>query len=609
MIDFRYRKERLFKVLPQVFAVQPEGTVMATLIETMAMALAQLDADLIRTQRDHWLAFAKGDNDNSALERLAHLLGVTRLNNEATEDYRQRIALTAKIILQGLTTPRALLELAIVTLGAEPCPKQSVIKDTTLAFGLPLGSCKNCPSCKDAKARCSNAEQRVLELTLVENAPQQHEFKPSQPLKRGDYFSILSDSLTEDVPQILLQALDKDIHYPMLQNLATGEVTLFADVLKAGEVLSIWPEVKDEEDAQFDTYLDVDAHSWLNQSKSGSAVLTDVQGNARNVAPKVYYLNGEMFADDKIPEDTKTNVPRFADNQTREGARFADALSAGDGFDKVIFASDTDTTGAKFGGSSQIVRTPRILFGDNQWLFNTYNKKDIQAIAGEFSGDLIDDAPEQKTDVQAMLTLSWWLRPPATFHISIARNQWVVEAEKRGATQLFSTWLQQAKAAGVRATLDYPEPPIRENQQLQTVLNIDLQQALQESHELLDTAPVWQITHYQQEQQTLSENTALAWQITKHLQEQQTLSENAVLAWQITKQLQEQHALTERTFSKFEVFDQAGFDASYFEQRGDSNALVWQLTKELQEQQPLIESTFAGFGSFDQAQFDASYFK
>ncbi|MFZ2725375.1 MAG: hypothetical protein WAX77_03895 [Methylococcaceae bacterium] len=513
MIDNRYRRQRLLKILPEVFAQTAEDSVLSTVINSMANTLAEVDSALVRIQRDHWFAFANGeavsDEALSALERLGDLLGIVRLQDEASENYRQRLELTAKILLRGLTTPRSILELAIVTLGAEPCLKQSTEKDAILAIGLPLGTRKKCTQCHNPQAVCPNKAQQVLTISLTENPPQQLQFKSNGALATGAHFSVMSDSLTEDVPQVHLQALNQAIHYPILQNIATGEMMLFAGVINVGEVLSIWPEVTEAEDVQFDSFSEVDAHNWQTHYRSGSAVLVNVQGQARTVNQSIYYLAGKTFpAKDVAIDDPK--APRFADNQAREGTRFADALSAGDSFDsKAAFANDTAQTGAKFGGSSQIVRTPRIIAGTNEWLYNTYNKQDIAAIAGEQVGDLFNNAPDDKPNAPALLTLSWWSRPPATFHLRIARNAWVRQAEQRGATHLFSRWLQQVKAAGVRALLDYPEEPLREIQFNDNKLDLQTQQTWQDTHLLTEQALTWQVAQELKESHALNEGAPI----------------------------------------------------------------------------------------------------
>jgi hypothetical protein len=524
----RQHRRRLFTLLPRIFAQQPEGTAIASVIDAMATALAELDDGFNRTQRDHWLALARGDTDNSdaisALEKLGHLLGIARLKDEATADYRQRIPLTAKILTRGLTTPRSLLELAIVTLGAEPCPQQLIDKDAIIAFGVPLGTVKKCPNCTDSSNPCPNIKEPVLEAVLTENPPYAN--LKTYSVKPNQHFTINSPSLTEDVPEIRLKAVDKNnpIQYPILQNSATGEIMLFAGEIKFGEELSIWPQVSNDEDSQFDSHDNITAHVWRKQYPSGSAVLIDSSGKSRSVNNQIYYLivAKSMFSDEKNDPNNAENEPRFANDEAQEGVRFANALTSGDVFpsenvaDDAInvprFASpDASDNGAKFAGSGQIVRSPRIRASNDEWLYGIYTQDIIGDIAGEASGNLYDNAPKENNNASASLSLSWWIRPPATFHLRIPRNDWVIRAEQRGASQLFAQCLQQAKAAGVKATLDYPEPPLRELLDINESLAIKTTQHWQDALQLDDKPPLWQIENKTQEQHDLGEG-ALIWQ-------------------------------------------------------------------------------------------------
>jgi hypothetical protein len=390
------------------------------------------------------------------------------------------------------------LELAIVTLGAEPCPHQTIDKDAIIAFGVPLGTVSSCP----------NTENRVLEAVLTENPPQHRSFNKDS-IKPNEHFTITNNSLTEDVPEIRLQAVDNVIEYPVLQNLATGEIMLFAGKINVGEVLSIWPQVSNTEDAQFDTHDNVTVHLWRKQYPSGSAVLIGTDGSLESVSHKIYYfiVAKSTFSDEKNDPTNAENEPRFADDEAQEGTRFANALSTGNTFD----SSAKFDQEAQFAGSGQVVRSPRIRAGKDEWLYGIYTKAIIGDIAGKLSGDIYDNAPEDNNNASATLTLSWWIRPPATFHLRIPRNDWVIRAEQRGATQLFAIWLQQAKAAGVRATLDYPKPALREILDINESLALKTVQDWQEILLMDDKPPLWQIENKAQEQHELGEG-ALIWQ-------------------------------------------------------------------------------------------------
>jgi hypothetical protein len=59
------------------------------------------------------------------------------------------------------------------------------------------------------------------------------------------------------------------------------------------------------------------------------------------------------------------------------------------------------------------------------------------------------------------LRLDWMTRPPASIRLRIPRNEWVAAAA-RGALPLLRDDIARATAAGVRASIDFPEPTRRD---------------------------------------------------------------------------------------------------------------------------------------------------
>lgn len=473
MTDPRARRRTLLAVLPRVFSGQPEGSSLAGVIDTMATALAEIDEGLTRTQRDHWLKLASGETSDSevsshqaasALERLGALLGVDRLDGEETEAYRRRLFITARVLTRGLNTPRALLELAIATLGAEPCARIEKHLDTTIGYGLPPGTIEGCPACRAGKAatECPNTGARVLEAWITDNPPQPQCLVVSPQPRPGMRFPIENASLDEDVPEIRLKAVEQATSYPCLHNRATGEIMLYAGTLQPDEVLSVWPQVDLEETRRYESYDGNLAHPWRNQHPSGSAVIINADGkHPRIVNASIYYLSGAFFAASNADPDNP-GLARFASAEASEGPRFADALSDGSVFDTATLGYEDDDQNneitARFGASGQQVRTPRVRPGADVWAYRVYTRSDVEAIAGAMAGPLVNDAPEQPGDAPVELSLSWWARRPASFRLRIPRSAWVEQAETRGAQRMVSRWIQQARAAGVVATVEFPEP-------------------------------------------------------------------------------------------------------------------------------------------------------
>lgn len=470
MLDTGPRRRRLLSLLPRIFAEQPDSSAIGALIETMAASLAELDENLTRLQRDHWVKFARADETGNALERLGLMLGIPRLywkeaaptKNEASQNitqfeeieaYRQRLQLTARVLMRGLTTPRALLELAIATLGAEPCPRQQRDKDATLGIGLPLGTVRRCPVCQsNAEGPCPNADRKVLKASITDNPPENRTLKKPALAVRTP-FEVLSNSLTEDVPLIGLKALDQAVQYPYVQNLATGETVFYAGTLAPGEELCLWPKIETWETECYDSHDPVDAHAWIKDYPSGRAILINANGKTTSpVDAQVCYLSispgnapVSRFSTESAVSELKP--PKFAEpNEADEGTCFAFVAKQ--------------------------VRNPRVRPGQDLWVYGTYNQADIEGI-GIYAGDTLYEgfhahAPIDANQAPVDLTLSWWVRPTAAFRLRIPRNAWVAQAEKRDILTVLERWIQQAKAAGVMAWLDYSEPQAAPQQTMAT---------------------------------------------------------------------------------------------------------------------------------------------
>ena len=84
-IDATQRRARLLELLPRVYAAQPQGSVVGTVIDTLAQALAGFDRDARHVLHDRWVGLACTDADAqedggaTALDRLGALLRIERL--------------------------------------------------------------------------------------------------------------------------------------------------------------------------------------------------------------------------------------------------------------------------------------------------------------------------------------------------------------------------------------------------------------------------------------------------------------------------------------------------------------------------------------------------
>ncbi|WP_255991717.1 hypothetical protein [Chitinolyticbacter albus] len=395
----------------------------------------------------------------------------TLLLPEGGEAYRQRLRLSAPLLTGGMTTPRALLALAIADLGAEPSLAMRRHGDTLTAQAMPLGTRKRCRHCAgtDPLAPCVAASEILFEARLTDNPvlDQEHN-EPAPRLRRT--FNVHNASLLADRPILRLTATQRPIAYPAIQSRSTGEIALFAGTLKPGETLHLYPDAERLDLPAYDSEGRADHHRWLQSYPEGRAIVTAVGRPERDVSSDIFYLWGN----------------RFDDMASRFGGGAGEALRCG-----VL---------------DQAVRTPQLVSGDNALMLLTFAKPDAEfAGAGDtthlsvfaglnekdgtrfalIDGDLAhsdqsflslllqsltqtDTSGEDEGDSAAKpplaLQLEWVARPPATFRLRIPKSAWVIEAELRGAVALMRQDIERARAAGVRALIDFPVPPYRERQ-------------------------------------------------------------------------------------------------------------------------------------------------
>ena len=492
----KVRRERLLSVLPRVFTAQPQTSAIGAIVDLMVDVLERFDADAQRVTRDRWVVLASGarstEENESALEFLGHLLEIPRLSGEETEAYRQRIILTAKVLTHGLTTPGALLSLAIAGLGAEPCSQLQKNKDASIAWGMPLGTSANCSVCQGkTDGRCPNADIRVLDAWVIDNPPipQRYTRASAQP---GERFVVENPSLVEDIPEVTLQALEEPVLYPALQNYHTSEVTLYGGMLAPGEILKLQPAIRKSDLAPFDSHDVVGHHSWARRNAEGIAVVIGTDGRVRNVTRSVYYFTGYAF-----------DLARFAlpgADEPRFGAmKFEDFY-----FDEAHFAAEGENA-PRFSSVEQNFGTPRLRVGKDEWAFRLFTKKDVLAVAGTEAGDLLQGAPERATTSKVALELDWWSRPPAQFRLRIPKNLWVRNAEARGALKLVYGNVERTRAAGVQALVDFPIPAYVENQPLAERHEISINRQSMENATPLDRNPEIQVRSDLIEKQQLGE--------------------------------------------------------------------------------------------------------
>ena len=432
------------------------------------------------------LDFMLGNTDDQVLVRLtpdgspqdlARFCSV--LEPEDGASFRQRLLITARVRSGGLTTPRALLSLAMADLGCEPCPHTERYTDTTLIRGFAPGHRKHCAGCT-GQGPCPHPEQAVVEAWLTENPVllARHQ-EPSPGLHR--VFEVRNPSILADRPVVRLTVSRQPAAYPALRSVDTGEIMIYAGTLKPGETLILQPALSPEETAPFAGYENSGQHGWLSAFPQGRATVQNSAGVERDVSGTIFYLWGDRLDDPASTLDTlrygvldqKVLTPRlhrgdnhwmlltfaqpqaeFAGNESQHTSRFADSKSKGG----TCFAL-LDGNMSSGGGFSQM-------------LFESISKTNTQSAEEE----------NDPNSPHFSLSLEWATRPPATFRLRIPKNSWVADAALRGALAPLRSNLVRASAAGVRALVDFPEPPLRDVQQSNESLSLSTHQRWSEAH-------------------------------------------------------------------------------------------------------------------------------
>jgi hypothetical protein len=97
--------------------------------------------------------------------------------------------------------------------------------------------------------------------------------------------------------------------------------------------------------------------------------------------------------------------------------------------------------------------------GENQWELKGYTRTDVEAVTGVGTGSDAPTAVDPKSIGE--LSLTWWVRQPASFllRIPFAPDLRALESKRRSAVlDLLVRSVQKARAAGVNCAVDVPEP-------------------------------------------------------------------------------------------------------------------------------------------------------
>lgn len=385
------------------------------------------------------------------------------LDPEPGEIFRQRLLVTARVRTGGLTTPRALLSLAIADLGAEPCPQLQRRQDSTLAFGMPPGTRKRCAACGGkSDTPCPNRAKAVVDAWLTENPVLAASHVETAPRLRR-VFPVDNPSLHADRPVLTLTVHDQPAAYLAVRSLTSGEITLYAGTLRPDQTLVLHPALGPTDTAPFDGFDSPGHHAWLAAHPRGQALLIEPDGHERDVSSSIFYLWGNRFDDPASTLggmrcgvlDQRVITPLLQPGANdwmlltfaQPDAAFADA---GETVHSSRFAGHDDLDGTRFA-----LLDGSIGQGDARYatlLFESFSKTDT----GGTDESATAHAP------RLSLRLDWQTRPPASIRLRVPKNEWVAAAAARGALALLRADVTRATAAGIRARVDFPEPTRRE---------------------------------------------------------------------------------------------------------------------------------------------------
>lgn len=384
-----------------------------------------------------------------------------QLEPEPGEAFRQRLLITSRVRMGGLTTPRALLSLALADLGAETCPQLERRLDSTLAIGLPPGTRKRCAVCNGDKRGqpCPNHDQAVLTAWLTENPVLDARHLESAPRLRR-VFKVDSASLCPDRPVITLEVRDQPVPYPALRSLDSGEITLYAGTLRPGDTLVLYPACPPAEASRFDGFDSPDHHPWLATHPQGRAVITDARGEERDVSSSIFYLWGARLDD----RDTTFDAMHFG---VLEQRALSPVIHPGGNNWMLLTFAQPDAT---FADSDDTVTSSRFADGDDldgtrfALLDGTIGRGDARYAAvllESFNKTNTGGTTESDTANLGRLSLrlDWLTRPPASIRLRIPRTDWVATADARNALPLLRDDIARASAAGVRALVEFPALP------------------------------------------------------------------------------------------------------------------------------------------------------
>lgn len=426
MAEQERRARGLRSSFPAAYDTRPRGSALGELLVALAAGLTGLDEAIELVLRNRWVRLAQerapaGAADRLEVERaslaqLGRLVGVVPLPREPLERFRHRMITQARILRQGVTTPRSILALAATALGLDLCGKLDRPAPTdgslvTVGHAVRAGTVAACGRACGRVHACPFAEAREAQLLLIDNPPDRRARRLTG-LTRGAAFHLDNESL-EDAEPTLRLSVPKDRPAVAWPSLHHAEETLFyADTLAPGEALIVTPGRAGED---------------------GTVVLIDAAGVVRRLGSGavVYFTNSARFQDDPPVGET--------------AVRFVEA--------------DDDPTAVRFArfGETEL-RTPLLPAGGTTWSVGQIDRAQLVDMLGaEEAERRFAGAPQEVVAAAFDLEIEWVVYPAATFQLRIPRSAAVREAEAYGALALIHELVELARPAGVAASVDFPQ--------------------------------------------------------------------------------------------------------------------------------------------------------
>lgn len=330
---------RIERLLPPPYATARDAVLMR-LLEAFALEFEALQEDLDRLRRSHWIRFAYRLEDAA---KLGALLGIAPLPWEGLPVYRERLLALVVARLKGALGPDEIKGFVYDYLrGVETA------LDSLFLPGLRTVTAEEAYADDPARTRYRRR------LRLIENPPRP---RRSGVLRaRGGRIEHLfawteaNTGLDETMAEFRLRGLpDGRTAVPLIANLTTGTLILYADVVPAGALLRIAPAAP---------------------GGDPRAAQADLDG--RDVSDR---LVSASFATHPVPRiearDTMPLLPRFARGDNRWQVLFA-GLHGAEGLDHVFFAlTRAGITQGSFGESrfdEALFRTAPAALLEMRWI-------------------------------------------------------------------------------------------------------------------------------------------------------------------------------------------------------------------------------------------------